>query len=278
MFENADAFLFSFPWPVTPLIILTLMVLIGVLSYVSKKLTASGAVAAVLLGFSVMWGLRIEGIVLFLAFFVLSNLAGKLRKRQFSYGRKVETKEGARDWAQVFANGLMAAVASLWFLFSASAVAIVMFGAAVAEAFSDTLAGEMGRLSRSRPVSIITFRPVDSGMSGGVTAFGTMAGFAASAFIATLWALFFNIPGLTLAASFVCLGGFAGCITDSLLGALVQVLYRDKDGNWSEKPFDKAGNGNTYVHGIRWMDNDMVNFVSNTFACVFATGLYLIFG
>jgi len=153
-----------------------------------------------------------------------------------------------------------------------------MFGAAVAEAFSDTMAGEMGRLSRSRPVSIITFRPVDSGISGGVTAFGTMAGFAASAFIATLWALLFNIPNLSLAASFVCLGGFAGCITDSLLGALVQVLYRDKDGNWSEKPFDRAGNENTYVHGIRWMDNDMVNFVSNTFACVFATGLYLIFG
>ena len=278
MFEKADAFLFSFPWPVTPLIILSVMVLIGVLSYVSRKLTASGSVAAVLLGFSVMWGLRIEGIVLFLVFFVLSNLAGKLRKCQFSYGRKVETKAGARDWAQVFANGLMAAVASLWFLYSASSVAVVMFGAAVAEAFSDTMAGEMGRLSRSRPVSIITFRPVDSGISGGVTAFGTMAGFAASAFIATLWALFFSIPKLSLAASFVCLGGFVGCVTDSLLGALVQALYRDKDGNWSEKPFDRAGNENTYVHGIRWMENDMVNFVSNTFACVFATGLYLIFG
>ena len=278
MFESANVFLFSFPWPVAPLIILAIMVLIGVLSYVSGKLTASGAVAAVLLGFSVMWGLGIEGIVLFLVFFVLSNLAGRLRKRQFSYGRKVETKEGARDWAQVLANGLMAAVASLWFLFSASSVSIVMFGAAVAEAFSDTLAGEMGRLSRSRPVSIITFRPVDSGISGGVTAFGTMAGFAASAFIATLWALFFSIPNLPLAASFVCLGGFAGCITDSLLGALVQALYRDKDGNWSEKPFDKAGNANTYIRGIKWMDNDMVNFVANTFACVFATGLYLIFG
>jgi len=102
MFEKADAFLFSFPWPVTPLVILAVMVAIGVLSHASRKLTASGALAAVLLGFSVMWGLRIEGIVLFLAFFVLSNLAGKLRKRQYSYGRKVDTKEGARDWAQVF--------------------------------------------------------------------------------------------------------------------------------------------------------------------------------
>jgi len=278
MFEKADAFIFSFPWPFAPLAILGLMAVTGVVSYMGRKLTASGAFAAVLLGFSVMWGLRIEGIVLFLTFFVLSNLAGKLRKHQFSYGRKVETKEGARDWAQVFANGLMAAVAALWFLFSANEVAIVMFGAAVAEAFSDTIAGEMGRLSRQRPVSIITFRPVDSGMSGGVTAFGTMAGFASSALIATLWALFFRIPNRSLGASFVCLAGFAGCITDSLLGALCQALYKDKDGNWSEKPFDKAGNENTYIRGIRWMDNDMVNFVSNTFACVFATGLYLIFG
>ena len=278
MFEKADAFIFSFPWPLTPLAIFGVMAVLGLVSYKGRKLTASGALAAVLLGFSVMWGLRIEGIVLFLVFFVLSNLAGKLRKHQISYGRKVETKEGARDWAQVFANGLMAAVAALWFLFSANEVAVVMFGAAVAEAFSDTIAGEMGRLSRQRPVSIITFRPVDSGMSGGITAFGTMAGFASSALIATLWALFFRIPNRGLGASFVCMAGFAGCITDSLLGALCQVLYKDKEGNWSEKPFDKAGNANTYIRGMKWMDNDMVNFVANTFACVFATGLYLIFG
>jgi len=278
MFEKADAFIFSFPWPFAPLAIFGIMAVIALVSYIGRKLTASGAFAAVLLGFSVMWGLRIEGIVLFLTFFVLSNLAGKLRKHQISYGRKVETKEGARDWSQVFANGLMAAVAALWYLFSANEVAVVMFGAAVAEAFSDTIAGEMGRLSRQRPVSIITFRPVDSGMSGGITAFGTVAGFASSALIATLWALFFRIPNRGLGASFVCMAGFAGCITDSLLGALCQVLYKDGEGNWSEKPFDKAGNANTYIRGIKWMDNDMVNFVSNTFACVFATGLYLIFG
>jgi len=277
MFEKADVAFFSLPWPSAPLIILGIMLIAGTLAYAFHKLTVSGTLAAVLLGFSVMWGLRIEGIVLFLTFFVLSNLAGKLRKHQFSYGRKVDTKEGARDWSQVFANGLMAALSSLWYLFSSNEVALVMFGAAVAEAFSDTIAGEMGRISRSRPVSIITFRPVDSGMSGGVTAFGTMAGFAASAFIATLWALFFKTPGAATGASFICLAGFAGCIIDSLLGALVQVLYKDREGNWSEKPFDSAGNANSYVRGIRWMDNDMVNFVSNTFACVFATGLYLIF-
>ncbi len=277
MFEKANVLLFSLPWPLAPLAIFLLMGIIGVIAYASHKLTVSGALAAVLLGFSVMWGLRIEGIVLFLVFFVLSNLAGKLRKHQISYGRKVETKEGARDWSQVFANGLMAAIASLWYLFSSNEVALVMFGASIAEAFSDTLAGEMGRISRSRPVSIITFRPVDSGMSGGVTAFGTMSGFAASAFIATLWALLFKNPHTQAGASFICLAGFAGCIIDSLLGALVQVLYKDKEGNWSEKPFDKDGNSNSYIHGIKWMDNDMVNFVSNTFACVFATGLYLIF-
>ncbi len=276
MFEKLNALIFGLPWPLAPLSILAFMCLVALTAFFRKHLSLSGSVAAVLLGFAVTWGLRTEGFLLFLFFYVASNVAGRIRKSRTAPGREIEQKSGPRDHSQVLANGLMAALASVYWYYSASATALVMFGAAVAEALSDTLAGEIGRLSYTKPVSIVTRRPVEKGVSGGVTALGTFAGFCASACVAILWCAFFRTDNSTISGIFICLGGFAGCVADSILGGFVQAIYTDKEGRYTEKPFDAEGNPNALVRGLPWMDNDMVNFISNTFAVVFSTALFLI--
>jgi len=276
MLEKLNALIFGLPWPLAPLSILLLMCLVALAAYLKRHLTLSGCTAAVLLGFAVTWCLRIEGLLLFLFFYVFSNIAGKIRKARTVPGRDIEQKSGARDSSQVLANGLMAALAAVYWYYSASTQALVMFGAAVAEALSDTLAGEIGRLSYAKPVSIITRRPVENGVSGGVTALGTFAGFCASASVAMLWCAFLRTDNYMVLAIFVCLGGFSGCIADSVLGGMVQAIYTDREGRHTEKPYDADGNPNALVRGLRWMDNDMVNFISNTFAVVLATGLSLL--
>ncbi len=276
MFERINALVFSLPWPLAPLSILLFMLSVALTAYLRKHLTLSGSIAAVLLGFAVTWCLRTEGLLIFLFFYVISNAAGKIRKARTAPGREIEHKSGARDSSQVLANGLMAALSAVYWYYSASTGALVMFGAAVAEALSDTLAGEIGRLSYAKPVSIVTRRPVENGVSGGVTALGTFAGFCASAAVAILWCAFFRTDNCMVLAIFICLGGFAGCIADSVLGGMVQAIYTDKEGRYTEKPYDADGNPNALVRGLKWMDNDMVNFISNTFAVVLATGLSLL--
>ncbi|MBP5553163.1 MAG: DUF92 domain-containing protein [Spirochaetales bacterium] len=173
---------------------------------------------------------------------------------------------------QVLANGLMAVIAAMIWSVSLEAKALVMFGAVIAEATSDTFAGEIGRLSKKKPVSILNFKPVPVGLSGGVTALGLVAAFLSSAAIAFFWYLWFDmvtIPGAILVGTM----GFAGCIMDSVLGAGVQGIYYDpKLKQFSE---DKENNGRKLElsRGIRWVDNDVVNLMSNVFSGVFALGM-----
>ncbi len=72
------------------------------------------------------------------------------------------------------------------------------------------------------------------------------------------------------------LGGFTGSVIDSFLGATVQVAYRE---NTSGKITEKAGRGNFHsrhslVKGIPFVDNDMVNFMSISFAGILMGGVF----
>ncbi|MBR2281819.1 MAG: DUF92 domain-containing protein, partial [Spirochaetales bacterium] len=160
--------------------------------------------------------------------------------------------------------------------------ALIMFGAAIAEATSDTFAGEIGRLSSKGPVSILTKKPVPAGVSGGVTWLGTVGAFLSSAFIAVCWYVFFlfsigpnavSVHG----AALVCLLGFAGAIVDSYLGATIQALYFDPESRALTEKDEIDGRKLELSRGVRWVDNDMVNLISNIFSAVFALGMGALF-
>ena len=125
---------------------------------------------------------------------------------------------------------------------------------------------KIGRLSPAQPVSIMTFRPMDKGMSGGVTVLGFVGGFLGSLLIAFCYVDSFS-AGLAQGAV-VLVTGFTGCVLDSVLGASVQALYYDDEkGKYTEDPSFR------HVRGLEWVDNSMVNFLSNLFSAVFAMGL-----
>ena len=258
------------------------------LAYRWNHLTAHGVSGAFLIGVLCTWIFGIAGLLLPLLFFVSANVIGKIRKNiQKEEGKFIEKKGGRRDLMQVLANGLMAAVAAVIFAASGSHsnakimfAALVMFGAAMAEATSDTWAGEIGRLSKKPPVSLKTGKVVPKGVSGGVTLLGYGAGLLGAAFIAVIWyALFSVISGradlfiekLPIGLVIITAAGFAGCIVDSVLGAFFQALYIDADsGKYTEKKKSPSGKDNPLTCGIPWMDNDMVNLLSNLIAAVAA--------
>ena len=63
--------------------------------------------------------------------------------------------------------------------------------------------------------------------------------------------------GLALICAF---GGFIGSVIDSLLGELFQAKYRT---NTSEIIEVSSSTKDLLIHGYRWFDNNLVNFLSN---------------
>ena len=268
-----------------------MLLVFAVMAYLACRwnhLTAHGTSGAFLLAVLCTWIFGIAGLLLPLFFFVSANVIGKIRKNiQKEEGKFIEKKTGRRDLMQVLANGLMAIVAAVIFAASDSSsnaklmfAALVMFGAAMAEATSDTWAGEIGRLSGKQPISLKTGKVVPKGMSGGVTLLGYGAGLLGAAFIAVIWYVLFSvisgpadlfIEKLPIGLLIIILAGFAGCILDSFLGAFLQALYIDSDtGKYTEKKKSLSGKDNQLTCGISWMDNDMVNLGSNLLSAVIA--------
>ena len=193
----------------------------------------------------------VSAFLVFLFFFLSSSVISKFAKE----GERIEKKGNRRDMVQVLANGLPAALCLLAVNFPYLRIpALTAFSAATAEATADTWSGAFGMMSRQEPVSIITFTKVPKGISGGVTAYGFLGGLVATMAMGTL-ALSLGV------ASVVAGSAFLGSVIDSILGATVQVQYRNKEGRATEKK-EEDGERNERIRGIPGFDNDMVNLVS----------------
>ena len=270
--EILDLKIAFLPFWVSLVIYLSVLAVIVAISLWRKWVTVSGAIAAFVLGLFILYIGGFTAFIILLFFFVAGSLMGKVSK-SFNL---LEKKGDKRDVFQVLANGLPALIALLIFKFSShKAAALVAYSASLAEALADTWAGDIGRLSRKDPVSIITRTKVPKGISGGVTSLGFMGAMLASLLIAMLYVgcVDFNLVG----GAFVIVWGFLGSVFDSILGATIQVQYRDGNGKLTEKG-ELDGKKLERVRGIPFVDNDMVNLLSGLFSMSFAYCCALLLG
>jgi uncharacterized protein (TIGR00297 family) len=232
-----------------------------------RALTAGGALAAFAIGTATFGALGPSGAVVVLAFFVTSvalSRIGRSRKRDLIDTAKPDT----RDAAQVLANGGVGAVCALLSLLGDQRFAIA-FAAAFATANADTWGTEIGTLVASGPRSILTFRPIARGLSGGVTVAGTLAELAGAALIAGASVAGGIGPFWPIAA-----GGFAGALIDSVLGATLQALrFCPQCRRLCETEPHACGANTTLVRGLEWFGNDLVNGVSTAAGAAVAFAL-----
>jgi uncharacterized protein (TIGR00297 family) len=252
--------------------------LIGVYYYRRQSLTASGAIASVLLGFVVFSALGIGGWLTLFLFFATSTIWSRISRRWSKAVTGLSKKGSCRDWMQVFANGGPAGISALLFFATGDPLFIIMFGAGVAEATSDTWASEIGVMSTRPPVLITTLRSTMPGLSGGVTILGTGAGLIGSLMIAGCW--FVSFAGTIgrhreLYALGIAAAGFLGCLVDSILGATMQGHYWDTERNQLTEWEVRNGQRFALARGVRFLDNDMVNLASN---CASLALIYVFFG
>ncbi len=212
----------------TGLVVLICSIL-AVLTYWKGLLNMGGALTAFVVGLII----GIEGgliwIFLLLIFLLSAFLATKYK---FTY--KVELgaqqgKRGERGAINVLANGIVPVAISLLPRLSSSVftpeITRALFVGAVAAAASDTLASEMGLLSK-KTYLITDLKPVKPGTNGGVSLYGELWSFIGSGYTFLVsyiifW-LFDHDPFTVQMALLGTLIGFMSCQIDSVLGATLE--------------------------------------------------------
>jgi uncharacterized protein (TIGR00297 family) len=193
-----------------PLEVMALFLTLGVFSVISYKkrlLNIEGILIANIVGIAIFqfsqWNL---------AFFFVAVLFFVVAEAGTIYSKRKGTKHDVRTTGNILGNSGTAVLALiLGFQFG--------FFAALAAALADTLSGEIGLLSKKKPVLITNFKQVEPGTDGGITRLGLMAGVFGAAVIGGVhFALYQDqFLFLVLVAS-----GFFGSIADSFFGAILE--------------------------------------------------------
>lgn len=265
---------------------------IGWAAYRRAALSRSGAVGATITGTLIFgFGGWTWGMVL-ITFFVLSSLLSHYRASTKERLAEKFAKGSRRDLGQVLANGGAGALVALAYPFVPSPALLFAFSGAMAAVNADTWATELGVLGKRPPRLITTGAVVEPGTSGGISRVGTLATLAGGAVIGIAAFVYVLVdgalggagtrlaggPGLSvLLIPAGALGGLAGSLFDSLLGATVQAIYysegRRKE---TERPGDPDGTPNRLIRGQRWLNNDLVNLASSVVGMLVSTGVYFL--
>lgn len=234
---------------------------IAFLAHRSRALSRSGALAAIGVGTACTtagWSWAWLLIAFFASATVLSRTGESLKRERLA---GIPGKGANRDARQVLANGGVFALLAITSLFSHSAAVEALAAAALAASTGDTWATELGTLSREMPRSILSMNVVPRGTSGGVTVVGVAASIAGGGLIA----LVASLAGWSSTAVCAALaGGFGGSLIDSILGATVQQKrWCEQCGRGTERAVHDCGTRTVHRGGMRWVDNDVVNFLSS---------------
>jgi len=235
-----------------------------------RALTPSGQWAAFLSGVLATmagWWWSVTLIAFFATSVALTRWGAREKERRT---RGMLPRSSQRNAAQVVANG------GVFVLLAAGArytgderIALAALGA-LAAASSDTWSTEIGTLLGGAPRLITTGGAVEAGMSGGVTAAGFGAGVSGALFLASVGALALPQHRARLATA-AAIGGFAGCVADSLIGATLQTKrFCDRCGRWTERLVHDCGYRTRHARGINWLSNDSVNLCGTLAGAVIA--------
>ncbi|MFH0971535.1 MAG: DUF92 domain-containing protein [Candidatus Micrarchaeota archaeon] len=244
-----------------------------------QLLSEGGIFAAILVGLTVFVFGGWNWFLILGVFFVAASAVTKYKSKEKEDVNKEFAKGGVRDFWQVAANGALAALVSVINFFYPLNTLYFAFLGVVATATADTLATEIGVLSKESYL-ITSLKKVEKGVSGAVSWLGIGAAFVGALSIGLLAFIlsdYFsaprNEPIFLIAIPVV--AGVLGALIDSFLGATIQVMYWcHKCKKQTEREVHKCGTKTEYHKGWRIINNDTVNLVSTISGGLIGAGLY----
>jgi len=200
---------------------------LSVIAYKLRMLTFTGALASLLVGYTVGVFSSIEWLILLIAFTLIGLAVTKMDINEKNKHGLQEGNFGERTHKNVLGVGVPACIFAFLYgllhnLYGThyDLAMTVAFITTLTVAASDTVASEIG--IRDKKVWLITtFERVKRGTNGGVSVLGTVASVVASAFTGVIgWLLIFR--GIDAYVLIPIAMGVVGNVLDSVLGATIE--------------------------------------------------------
>lgn len=245
---------------------------IAFFTYKTKSLTLGGATTALIIIFtSYYFGNWFTLTYLVFAYFTVAIIEKTLKARIQKHTESINKKSSARDSVQVAVNGGAAAICIVLYALTNQKAFFICFMVGIGEAIADSIASDIGLLSRKEPVNILTFKKMERGMSGGVSLLGTTAALFACVIFGVIYFFYaFDLKGCIIIVS----ASFFGCIIDSILGVLVQAKYQCAICGCKTEKTIHCDQSTELISGVRIIDNCIVNLFSNIIAVIFALVIF----
>ncbi len=195
-------------------------------------------------------------------------VAGSVSGRLF----RVTHSSEKRTAQQVFSNGLIGVVLYMLYGLTNQFHWQLLAWCSFAISICDTISSEVGIAVGGKTFNITNFRVMQPGLSGGISVAGTIGGFVALILLAVCLHLLLPVTNIQLL--WVVVTGMVGMLVDSFMGSRWQALWRQGN-KWIE--FSDINTQAQLVKGKSWLDNHLVNFLSNGFTMICSYLLYEIF-
>lgn len=240
---------------------------IAVLTRIKKALTwgAVWMAGGMLIFISCMSG-WVESLFLvgmYLSVFVVDAVLGE---KMESATKDVHEKGGIRNYKQILANGSVGCICILLYKMRGQSAFLMAYYASIFEVMADSIASDVGVLSKHPPRDICTWKVVKRGISGGVSVLGLMASAIACvvAGMVTGLILKFGMREFIL----IIIAPYFGMLADSVIGSRLQVKYVCTVCGMPTEKNKHCGMQTVISGGFKKISNSMVNFICTVLAAV----------
>lgn len=224
-----------------------IIILILFVAHLRRYLAFSGLMGAITMALFLIGFGGSDYLYPLVIFFITSSALSIVQKES------INKKDSNRNINQVYSNGGPALFICIANYFQPSDLLYPCFLASVAAANSDTWGTELGKLSKSNPIDIISGKKVQHGTSGGITIFGMIGSLLGSITISITGYIFINDKTIFL---LVVISGFLSSVFDSILGSTNQARFISPEGTIITEEYEE----NYFLFtGSKKINNDTVN-------------------
>ncbi len=248
-----------------------LSLFLSLIALYKKAMTKPALLLACLFSIIITYYGGISSFLILTLTFVLSTLASKIKSNERTKLTKdINTKINKKDLLQILANVGLGTLSIVIYAITNKSFYLAVYASIMAETLSDTLASDIGVLSKKEPINILTLKRSQPGLSGNISFLGLTASLIGSLSIASIYLLFNNN---IIHFIIIIISGFLGALFDSFLGATIQVKYECPKCHTITEKLNHCDNNTNYYKGLKIFNNDLVNFTSNVFSAILSTFL-----
>ena len=229
-----------------------LSLLLGLIAYLKKALTMPALILAVLFSTLITYFGGLTSFIILVVVFLGSIITKLFHKNKKSNKRKL---------IQIISNVGIGVLSLIIYKFTSNDLYLLIYASVMAESLADTLASDIGVLSKSEPINILTFKKGERGLSGNISFLGLTSALIGSLLIGTIY--YIGMDKSITSFIIIILSGFLGSLIDSILGASIQVKYKCEKCKKITERKEHCGKKTNYYKGIKWIDNNLVNLLSN---------------